>query len=447
MYDLSKFFVKPQVLRYYTPQAALERLVDFDLIQEGEAPEFNPSWATMDRAEAKRLYLEGFRSYMAEFVVMADEHYAVQAARIFSFVQARGRLNGLESLYLTSLGILEGRGHTESVIRARKNIGKMPELTRLGGGEAFGMYFRTSDRTLLGLPRSGILEMLNPMRGDLVLLATGVDKIAGSKYETVASGSACETTVIATINLAGGILGRTYGPEAGATLGYFLTRGGGAAAGVAGAMVGHILGTKYGAELGGFGSALVSPTLADLVCGGGSTPNTGTGSPTPASGPSPGPPAPAPSPSPRAADPIPSTPHDVGPMTGGPADDPPQKDPDDKPPEMVARLLPDDEGGGGDPRDPSDTPGHVVHPLSFAKMPPKFVNRFIDPAQPGIGQCGEFPRFVHRAKEEEIHWGNHGSLAKSELNMLFGNTESRENGPAIVKKLWDEVVNPKRYTG
>jgi hypothetical protein len=310
-------------LTFFPTDTALKRLVDFDRVTAGLKPVSFPELDGIDPARARSLYGTASLAMTADLMASVDD-IAIQKSRsIVSFARGLGRLDGLESLFMSAMSILQRNGSAGLSI-GYDLLGQVGPLGRLGGGFPAGLFFDSQKRSLMALS-------LDAMNG--LLFGKGMDDAGvrpGRDISSVASGAAgafapvkhgfCVSEYV----VAGGIVGALGGPI--------------------GAGAGELAGVALGEYMCSGAYKYKEPPSADPN---GPAPEGGQG-PVPAPGgganPAPGPEGGAdPKPAPEGgADPKPAPEGGADPEPQGP----PGNDPDDE-----GYQIGDSDGAGGDPTD------------------------------------------------------------------------------------------------
>jgi hypothetical protein len=383
---------KLTTLRFYRVNEALQRLVDFHRRATDQEPKFNRELlAHLPQVTAARLYSDALTHAIADLASNETEESLKRAMTVVSFCRANGSLDGLESVYLTSMSLISVRGNPGEFRRSLSILGSVPKIDGLGGGLGAAMYFDASERILSGLSLVAVQGLLDPaditrgLREDRdprgqVQAAIDNDRTAGR---------VCRQQLPIVAGIAGKIVGSVYGEPIGMGIGFGL----GTLVGhpVEGVLIGGVIGRVHGKEIGAVVGAEIAILSADLICGG-SGPTSG-----PAEGvaPTPGPTPPAAPPPP----PSPPPPSPAAPLTdsdghgatsggatstaGGPKDDPQDKEPlhGDGGTMVATPISPYIDRDDPTDRDPNELGrGPTLDQVARVQSTMRFPDRFLDEA-------------------------------------------------------------------
>lgn len=283
-------------LLYWPIDVAVKRLVDLDLRSRDQSAEFYTEFDTLNPTAAKAIYAKARDGYLSDLIASPEGSRLVKATAVLHMAALRQTLQGLDGIFLTSLGLTRFDGDKTSFDAGLKALQQARPLTALGGDGAFTFVYDFHERLLKPMSLHGINAVISgdpSGQGDLAttlrpgrdfgnVIDSAVDRFGVDR----ADAADCEGTAktighwvgAAVGGYCGGVGGAAAGTTIGGTLGWIAGGPFGAAPGAAGgAVAGTIIGGTIGGEIGSGVGEAVGSWAGGVVCGGGETPSPGGG--------------------------------------------------------------------------------------------------------------------------------------------------------------------------
>src|SRR5690606_23485877 len=97
-------------LRFLDVEDALDRLVDLDRVGQGMNPLHFEDLRSILPDVAVELYAQSLDHALADFCALPDAVASRKALRVVAYCVGRQSLQGLESLFLSSMSVLQAHG-------------------------------------------------------------------------------------------------------------------------------------------------------------------------------------------------------------------------------------------------------------------------------------------------------------------------------------------------
>ncbi|MBI3419187.1 MAG: hypothetical protein HY053_03545 [Proteobacteria bacterium] len=149
-----------QRLRFYKTKFSLERLVDLHHVLRGDPTEYIPEFAKLSKEDAKILYNEGLALALSDIIISSDVMRAQKCSDIVLFAAERGNISGFESLFISSMSVLQSQGLGDLAKPGFELIDKDLSIDQLSGDNVAALIYAASGKKLYGVTTNGINQML-----------------------------------------------------------------------------------------------------------------------------------------------------------------------------------------------------------------------------------------------------------------------------------------------
>ncbi len=404
-------------LKYFPIDIALQRLVDLDLITHGKPTIYFAELNRLSSASARNLYHDSLTSCIADLVSSSRTQGLIKARTVVNFAADRQSLDGIESVFLSGMSILQFNG-SDTLTRGFSLLSSLPNgIDHLGGGMPIALFSDSQSRSISGITLDEFNGLISSVGVNSIKqgsdIGSTVARVLDASPETVKK--AKENVCIAEAAGIGTIVGTIVGTVA--------TRN--PAGGIVGGVLGGIVGVGFGT----------------LLCSGGTSSGTSPSEPStsPGDGQNTGTPS------------APATPAAVQPSTPGPQEpEPATPDDDDGTPTEGGPDSGEENRGvfDFDGDDPSDTPRHGAQHLPIGWMPDRrAVRRLTNSGDP---IRADFSQMAHFVDGDDGLVPVMGKLGRdSVINPTRGDGTPSEVGGAAPKGQTGPgtVINPVRDGG